>query len=424
MNEDRNPRAGAYLTLGLLSLVYMFNYIDRQIVAILAQSIKQDLSLSDSEIGLLSGLSFALVYSTFGIPAGWLADRANRVKVISFSCALWSIGTAVCGLANSFAQLLLARASVGLGEAGGVPPSYSLISDNFPPRQRGMAIAIYSLGLPVGATLGLGLGAWIATIFGWRGAFLAAGLPGILLAALVYFMVKEPPRGEFDGAQLPRTSSGTFRETLRTFRRSRLLLMLLLSCAGCSMAFNAFGAWAPSLLMRAKGMSLEQVATHYSLVMGGALAVGMIASGALTRWAGDRIHFYALVPAAGILLALPCFVLGAASSGWSSALPLLAIPMAANVIPLAPTMAILQNFVTANQRSMASAIALLVYNLVGTGFGPLYTGAISDFLLPQYGDQSLEIAFYFIIPIFVFAALTLFAMAYLLKPERQTLRRA
>jgi MFS family permease len=407
-DADVPTRASAYFALTLLALIYMFNYVDRQIVAMLAQPIKSELGLSDTQLGLLSGLAFALVYSTFGIPVAWLADRGNRVRIVAASCAVWSLCTGLCGLAGNFLQLVLARAGVGIGESGGVPPSYSLISDYFPPAQRGWAIALYSLGLPLGATLGLALGGWVAANFGWRSAFFALAAPGLVLALLTILFVREPQRGAWDAKTKDIEETASITQCVREFMANRTLLILLFSCASCSMCFNAFGSWAPSLLLRSKGMTMIELAAQYSFVMGLALAAGMAASALITKYAGMSLRLYALLPAVAMLIGIPFYVSGILAPSWQASMWLLAIPMMLNVIQLAPTMAIVQNLAPPSQRSTASAIALLVYNLFGTGFGPLYTGVISDLAEPRYGTSSLQVAMLAVTPLILIAAGSLF----------------
>lgn len=414
-------KASAYVALMLLALIYMFNYVDRQIVAILAQPIKSELGLSDTQLGLVSGIAFALVYSTFGIPVAWLADRSNRVRIVVASCAVWSLCTVLCGLAGNFLQLVLARAGVGVGESGGVPPSYSLISDYFPPARRGWAIALYSLGLPLGATLGLALGGWVAANYGWRSAFFAVGAPGLILALLTLLLVREPRRGGLDAPKKEAGAPASVGKSVRGFLTDRTLLILLISCGFCSLCFNAFGSWAPSLLLRSKGMTMNDLATQYSIVMGLALAAGMAASAFITNYAGTNLRLYALLPAIAMLIGIPFYVSGVLAPSWYTSMWLLAIPMMLNVMQLAPTMAIVQNLALPSQRSMASATALLVYNLFGTGFGPLYTGVISDFAEARYGTSSLQIAMLAVTPLILIAACSLFWLSARLNRMRKNL---
>lgn len=403
--------ANRYIVLFLLALVYMLNYVDRQIIAILAQPIKQDLNLTDTELGFLSGFAFALVYTILGVPIAWLADRGPRVRIVAVACTVWSLFTMLCGAASSFASLALARAGVGIGESGGVPPSHSLIADYFPPEKRGFAIALHSLGLPLGATLGISLGGGVAALYGWRAAFLVVGTPGILAAIALAVFAREPTRGGTDEHIAPHTATPSLLTCLRTFRASPVLRLLLVAAAAYSFVFTGFASWAPSMLMRAKGMSLGEIAAYYSLVSGGAMALGMLASGILTARFGRNELAYLLLPAWAMVAGLPFFVFGLLANAWTTTLACLAVPMITSSMYLAPATALVQNNVPPNQRSAAAAILLLVLNLFGTGLGPLFVGAMSEALTPHFGAQALTYALLALAPFFPIAAGTLWLVS-------------
>ncbi|MEZ5557797.1 MAG: MFS transporter [Pseudomonadales bacterium] len=250
--------------LGVLVAVYIFNFIDRQILAILAQSIKEDLALSDTQIGALSGIAFGIFYATLGIPIARLADRRSRVNVISVCLAIWSAMTALSGLAQNYWQLLIARIGVGIGEAGGSPPSHSLIADYFTPDARATALGVYALGIPVGILFGNLAGGWINEFFGWRNAFLVVGIPGVLLALTMKLTVREPPRGYSEGRR-PDTTEVPFREVIRTMWGFRSFRQLAFGAA--TQAFVGYGsiAWLPSFLIRAHDMSSGQVGAGHRL---------------------------------------------------------------------------------------------------------------------------------------------------------------
>ena len=201
--------------LGLLLAVYIFNFLDRQILAVLLQSIKLEFSFSDTQLGLLGGLAFAVFYSVLGIPIAWLADRFNRRNIIAVALCLWSAMTAACGLTTGFTSLFLTRVGVGVGEAGGLPPSYSLLSDYYPPERRGTAMAVMGMGIPLGVLCGFLVGGWVNQYFGWRTAFMVVGIPGVLLAILLWFTLRESPRGLFDNTGMAGRTP-TSRSTLRT----------------------------------------------------------------------------------------------------------------------------------------------------------------------------------------------------------------
>lgn len=403
--SDQRVGSYPYLVLLLLGLVYTFNYLDRQIVSILAEPIKRDLNLSDTQIGLVSGFAFAVFYTTFGIPVAWLADRANRVRVVAAACFLWSLFSGLCGLAGNFAHLLIARIGVGVGEAGGAAPSMSIISDYFPPHRRGGAIGLWSLGVPLGATAGVALGGWAAAEFGWRIAFLAVAAPGVLLSLLLVIFVREPQRGRFDGASTRAGPGPSIWQCVRDYFRNPTLALLLLAAATYSFVFNAFAAWAPALLMRTKGAQMSDIAQYYSLVIGAAMAIGMFISGYLAdRYARRNPSAFAIIPAWALAIGVPFFVAGVIADEWSAALIWLAIPMAMNMMFVAPGMAIVQNIAPPEQRSTSAAILLFVNNLVGMGLGPLYIGMVSDWLAPLYGPQiGLEYAMLTLVPFYPLA---------------------
>ena len=230
-----------YVVVLILGLVYTFNYLDRQILAILAEPIKNDLGLTDTQIGMVSGLMFALFYTVFGIPIAWLADRSHRVGIVAAACMMWSVFCGLCGLAQNYVHLVLARIGVGIGEAGGASPSMSVISDYFPPHKRGGAIGLFSLGVPLGATIGVAFGAWVAAHYGWRQAFIAVALPGIFLSVLLLVLVKEPKRGRYDPPAEAAAKPASIAECVRTYIRTPTLSLLLLAAATYSFVFNAFG---------------------------------------------------------------------------------------------------------------------------------------------------------------------------------------
>lgn len=408
------------MVVALLTLLYVCSFLDRQIISILAEPIKAELSLSDTQIGLLSGFMFALFYTTFGIPLAWLADRANRVWIIAMSCAMWSMFTALCGSAGNFVHLALARIGVGIGEAGGVPPSVSIISDYFPPARRGFALSLFLMGAPAGAAIGAALGGYAAAQWGWRTAFVIVGAPGVVLALLILLLVREPPRGRFD----PQAQVGPERESLwralREFFQSPTLSWVAVS-SGLA-AFMSYGivSWLPAFLMRGKGMAMEEVALYYSLASGLSFAVGLALGGLVVdRFGRHDKRIYLLVPAVGLVLAAPLFVIATLAPDWRVSLLLMTAPCALSVLYSAPTHAIVQNLVAPARRSVSSAIVLLVLNLVGLGGGPLAIGMISDWATPRYGDDALGVAFLAVTPVFVLAALAYYMTSRTLSPAAE-----
>lgn len=393
--------AYSWFVLALLTLVFTSNFLDRQILAILAQPIKEELSLSDTQIGLLTGLTFALFYTTFGIPIAWFADRTVRVRVVSISCFLWSLFTATCGLAANFWQLAAARVCVGIGEAGGSPPSHSLISDYFPPHRRATAFAVYAMGVAVGPTLGSLVGGLVAAEYGWRAAFFAVGLPGAVLAALVWMLIREPQRGRYD-TRTPAAAAPSMVQAMTFFYRSPKLRSAAIACALAAFAGYGMGAWLPAFLIRKQGMNFQELALFYSAATGFSAAAGSFASG----WLADRLsrrtpRAYGLVPGIAFLVSMPFFAAAVFAPDWRQSLLLLIVPTFASNMFLAPALAVIQNSVPASSRAVSSAVLLFVLNLFGLGLGPLYVGAISDLALPRFGDASLQIALAALIPIYL-----------------------
>ena len=409
-----------YVVAGVLAVVYTFNFLDRQFLTVLQEPVKHELHLSDTQLGALTGLMFALFYTVCGIPIAALADRWNRVRIVAIASAVWSVFTALCGFAGNFAALAAARIGVGVGEAGGSPPSYSVLSDYFPPRKRGTALAIYSLGVPLGSMFGTMAGGFIAAAFGWRAAFWALGAVGLVLAPLIPVLVKEPKRGAFDAGADPAIDAhepapGMF-SSIAYFVRSPALMLTALA-AGLT-AFVGYGMlnWNPSLLIRVKGMSLPQVATWYALVTGIANVGGTFLSGLLVDRLGKRSPAaYALVPGVAILLSAP-FLWGAVKApGWPLAVACLAGPGLLNNMYLAPALAVVQNGVPARSRGTSGALLLFVLNLVGLGGGPLFVGAVSDALKPRYGADALSHAMLWLTPFFVLAFLCQLGAAAMLR---------
>lgn len=400
--EQGSVASGAYTTLVLLGLTYTFSFLDRQIVAILAEPIKADLNLSDTQVGLLTGFMFALFYTTFGIPVAWLADRTHRVRIVAASCALWSVFTAACGLATTFWQLALARIGVGIGEAGGTPPAYSILSDMFPPARRAMALALYSLGVPAGVILGGVFGGMVADLWGWRMAFFAVGAPGVLIASLLLIFVREPKRVRLDEEGGAPISQPSLWQTLRFYFGSPVLVCIALSSGLSGFVGYAILNWTPALLMRTKGMTLSDVASYYSWVIGIAMGLGIWLGGYLVdRFGAERPRLYAIAPGLAFLIGAPFFVMAVLVPHWQASLLLMSVPAIMAMMYLAPALAVLQNTTPANMRSTTSAVLLLILNLIGLGCGPLFIGVLSDMLEPQFGADALRLAMLGLSPIFI-----------------------
>lgn len=382
-----SPRSRAWL-LGLLLIAYTFNFVDRQIVGILAGPIKQSLALTDTQLGLLGGLAFAILYSTAAVPIAWIADRTSRSWVITISLAIWSGFTALCGVATSFWQIFLFRVGVGVGEAGGVAPSYAMIGDAFPPHQRARALSVYSLGIPLGSALGVVLGGYIAATVDWRTAFIVVGLAGLIFAPIFRLGVREPRR-----ARSTATEALPFGAVMRMLAAKRSFWLLSFGAAASSMMGYGLAFWLPSLMMRSFGLDL--VGTSY--FFGGLLLTGGVAGVLAGGWLGDRLGMrdrsaFAWVPAVAFFIAAPLFMAGVLSSSVTVAFALFLIPQALAYVWLGPILTAVQHLVPAMARATASACFLLINNLIGVGFGALFIGSVSDALTPRFGDEALRMA--------------------------------
>ena len=376
--------------LGVLLVVYTFNFIDRQILSILIESIKADLGLSDQALGFLSGFAFAAFYATLGIPIARWADRGNRRNLISLALAVWSAMTALCGLAQNFWQLAAARIGVGIGEAGCSPPAHSLISDYYRPHERATALGVYALGIPFGIMFGLFIGGWINEAFGWRKAFFVVGVPGLLLALLVRYTLPEPQRGlsdqrSGDAAQPP------IGETFRFLARRPAFVHL--SLGGALAAFVGYGvvSWFPAFLIRTHGMGTGQIGLWFGLAMGVGGGIGMFMGG----WLADRFgardtRWYLWTAAVAMVIAVPFGAAAYLSSNPYIAMLLFLPPIFAANFWQATCFAQAQSLVRLRMRAMASAILLFVANIIGLGAGPWAVGLVSDLLAPSYGADSLR----------------------------------
>lgn len=370
-------RAARYYLLFMLLLVYTSNFIDRTIIGTLAQPIKEDLGLADWQLGLVSGLAFALFYSVLGLPIARFADKFNRVTIISLSLAVWSVMTAVCGMAQNFVQLLLARAGVGIGEAGCSPPAHSLIADSFPREQRATALGIYSLGIPIGALFGALAGGWIAQEYGWRMAFMLVGIPGVALALILKLTVREPERGKFDNAETE--EAPPYGEVFKRIFTDPGLVALFAAFGIISFAGFGIVVFAVPFLLRGFDLSLVQAAGAYGLIHGAAAAIGTASGGFVSDLAARRHSDWRLLtPAFALIVAGPLF----AFAFQSASLLLVGLFAAAAVIlrelHTGPMLGVVHNSVSPRMRARASALLLVVMSLFGLGLGPLFVGWLSD----------------------------------------------
>lgn len=379
------PRRNASLVLAVLLLAYIFNFLDRQILGILAPLIKADLRLSDAQFGALGGTAFALLYAFLGIPLAYLADRTSRGAVIAAALAVWSGFTALCGTAAGYWQLFLYRVGVGVGEAGGVAPSYALIADYFPTDRRARALAIFSLGVPIGLGGGSFIGAHLAAWFGWRAAFLIMGVLGIGLAPVLRLIVRDVPRSTPASGQAPIAS------VFLIVAKKPAFWLLAFGASASSLCGYGLALWTPSILMRSFNLDLVSAGNFLAslVVLGG--CAGVFAGG----WFADRLGgadhgWYARLPAIAWLITAPTFVAGFFAPNLWLAWILLLVPNALNILWLGPIVTAVQHLVPARMRATASASFLLINNLIGLGVGPWLIGRISDALKATYGANALR----------------------------------
>lgn len=394
--RDEAALSPAYVryALWLLLVVYTLNFLDRQIMNILGPEIQKELGFSDTFLGLLTGLAFALFYTILGIPLARYADRptTNRPFLIGGALALWSGMTALCGMAQNFWQLALARVGVGVGEAGCTPPAHSLISDYVPRDKRASALAFYGIGVPAGSLMGLVVGGVLDELYGWRIAFMAVGLPGILLGLIAIATLKEPRlKRAREIAHTPVSSGVSLKEALTEILASRAFFWL--ACGAAITAFLGYGkgVWAVVLFGRVHGLSSAEIGIFYGVSTGLAGILGMWFGG----WCADRFgkrdpKGYLVGPALAMALTAPVLALGYWIDNWVWALVLIFLPAAANQMYYGPTFACVQGLVRPQTRAMAAAIMLFVVNLIGLGLGPTLFGALSDWLKPMVGIDSVR----------------------------------
>ncbi len=373
--------------LGILVVVYVFNFVDRQILSILLEPIKLDLELSDTELGFLSGVAFAIFYATLGMPIARIADKTSRTNVIAVCLSLWSLMTALCGLASNFIQLLLARVGVAVGEAGGSPPSHSLISDYFPPESRATALSIYSLGIPIGTMFGLLIGGWINEFFGWRLAFMVVGLPGILLAIIFKLTVREPARPEVAKA----AANTSVRLVARYLWRQKSFVHLSIGAALHAFVGYGFLTWNPAFFIRSHGLETGEIGTNLALISGIVGGVGTFFGG----WLADKLaprdlRWYMWVALIGLVMTVPFVVIVYLLDSHVFAFALMTIPTFFGALYLGPSFAATQSLVPAHMRAVAAAVLLFIINIIGLGLGPQVIGIISDLLYPTFASESLR----------------------------------
>jgi len=390
MSQEVTDRQRNY-TLFMLVLVFTSSHVDRQIMGILGQPIKESLLISDTQLGLLTGIMFAVFYATLGMPMAMWADRNNRRNLISFSVFLWSLMTALCAAATNFMQLLLLRIGVGVGEAGSNPPSHSMIADLYPPEKRSTAMAIFGTGINWGILIGFLVGGWINEWYGWRTAFVVVGLPGILLAVLVRYTVKEPPRG-YSEALKQETPAPAFREVVRFILRSAVLRHIVAAGALVSFAGYASVIWVPIYLVRIHDMGTGEVGSYLALLIGVGGAIGIYVGGRIADFMAARRgqQWLPWVVAVSSLITLPMLYLTFMATTPMGAIAAYALPAMLGTLYVAPGFALIQNATPLEMRSVAAAINLFITNIIGLGLGPFTVGFFSDVFSQTHGEDGLR----------------------------------
>lgn len=393
--------------LAILFLGYVVNFVDRSILAILLEPIKQDLVLNDTQLGLLGGLAFALFYTTLGIPIAALADRWSRVKILSIAMVVWSGMTALCGFAQSFWMLLLARIGVGVGEAGASPPSHSLISDYFPIETRATALSIYALGIPFGSMVGNFVGGWGAEALGWRHTFVLVGVPGIFVALVIWLTLREPPRGMADRHLVKDDEPAPGVKEVIARLWQRVSFRHIAFAAGLH-AFVGYGAgtWNAPFLIRSHEMPITEVGSWLALISGIG-AIGTFLGGYLADKLSDRFddrRWYMWVPGWSTIVMVPFQFVAYLYGGIWAVIPSLMVVSILGGMYLGPSFAMTQALVSLRMRAVASAILLFMLNIIGMGMGPYLVGVASDLLAADAGIHSLRYALCLAVLVNVWAA--------------------
>jgi len=386
-----------HFVLLILMLVYMFNFVDRQLLVILQESIKADMGFSDTQLGMMSGFAFACLYVVCGIPIARLADRSNRRNVIAVSLAVWSLMTALCGMAQSFVQMLLARMGVAVGEAGGTPPALSMISDMYPEKKRATAMSVYTSGIYIGVFVGFVLGGWLGQTYGWRTAFIAVGLPGVLMAMLLCLLVKEPARYRFGKPPVAKNDKHeSLWVTIRELWNTATFRYVALAGGMASFASYGMGNWMPSYLLRAFDTSVAEVGTWLGVAAGLGGIIGTIGGGVLV----DKLklrdrRWYVWLAATGMLCSSVFTFIILTTDNLNMALGLNLVGMALFALWVPAALALTHGLVSSATRAQATAVLYFVLNIIGMGMGPATVGFLSDMLAMPEGGESLRYAMLF-----------------------------
>lgn len=392
-----NASAPAVLSLAarryalvILAIVYMFNFVDRQILAILLPSIRDEFGTSDAYLGFLSGTAFAFFYVILGIPIAQYADRCNRRNLIAAAVAIWSGMTALSGLAANIWQLTLARIGVGIGEAGCSPPAHSMIADYFPPEKRSTAMGFYTMGISAGIMLAYMAGGWVAQNIGWRETFFIVGIPGLVLALIVRFTVQEPQRGSSEG-RVVSSEQPPLSAVFKFLLARRSFVHMSVAAGLSSLVGYAVISFMPSFMVRSFDMEIAVLGVWLGLILGIAGGAGFFFGGYVADHIGKTQKRRAFVFIAITVLFSAAFLIAAfLAATWQTVLLLYVIPAATANVYLAPTLSLTQSLVALRMRAVASALVLLIINVIGLGIGPWFAGALSDYLEPQFASESMR----------------------------------
>lgn len=404
--------------LFILFLVNVVNYMDRMTLAVVSQSIKEDMGLSDTQLGMLTGFAFAAFYAFMGLPIARWADRGIRKNIISIALTVWSSLTLLTSVVQNYSQLLFARFCVGVGEAGCIPTSHSLLSDYFPKERRASALAIFSSGMTIGVAAGFSIGGWFEELYGWRMAFLLLGIPGLLLAAVTYFMVKEPVRGQSDGivSAAPHTVATAF----RFICKSRSYLHILSGSIFGMFTIYGIIQWAPPFFIRLHGLSTAQVGSWFGLAYGGGQLIGILCGGRLANVLMIRDERWLVwLSAIAYISCAPAFITALLLPTPHAAFVFIAIGSAMFGVAIGPQMAAMMSVVPPNMRATASAMAMFSISMLGIGLAPLMIGYTSDLLHPAYGDNALRYAMIGTAFVAVFAGCSFLLAAKSLRADMQ-----
>ena len=414
MAESKRYRT---IVLWLLTLMYVMSFIDRQIIGILSPFIKAEMGFTDSQLGWLKGLAFALLYSIVGIPIAWLADRYSRKKIVTASLIAWSAFTALTGMAGSFLHMFLARVGVGIGEAGGSPPSHSIISDLYPKEQRASALGVYSLGIPIGIGFSYLLAGALVESFGWRGTLYVLGVAGIALALVLAFVIKEPKRGQMDGENIKLESVGIV-ESITTLAKIPSWWAMCMGIAWVSFGGYAVSAWGVDYILRFKPEYFPNPDNNnFEWLMFWLGMIHLVGYGAGTyfgaliteKLAKKNISFYGIMPGAVLIIGVPCLI----AAFWVQSIPLhltlITIYLLSAGVYLGPSFAAAQTLAPINMRAMSTALFFLILNIIALGGGPTYVGMMSEALTETHGEvHALRLAISTLIVPYVLSVIAFF----------------